>query len=216
MPKGELRLSNDKLEKSKTVTGQVSLHFKKPVRLHKLRVVLVGREKTHWTEGSGESQRSYYSFNNFLNLPLDIWVSEEGEEGCHFEQPFQFQLPNELLPSYSFPQGKIYYSFRALGDWKKVSKSEKRKSRKSSKKEQKDACRRFHKIPFTVLPTPHNFETFAAPILLTKEKKMSGIFGQKQGLIEVKGKLDKTVYKPGESIDVTVYLKNQAARKFTH
>ncbi|XP_017162109.1 arrestin domain-containing protein 3-like [Poecilia reticulata] len=100
-----------------TVTGLVSFNLSKQTKVKSVSVKLKGDGQVHWTEGSGDDERSYSASKRYLKVKE--YLVMEKTEGSVLPQGtnqfmFRLRIPQEDLPS-SFKgiSGSIVYKVEA-------------------------------------------------------------------------------------------------------
>ena len=126
------------------VTGAVILETTREVSTRGLTLDILGRESTEITQGSGENQTTYRSRSDHVAWRLPLAVEGSIPAGS-YRFPFQFQVPNDALPSYAGTHAKVEYSIAARLDvpwWP-------------------DAV---HMVPFYVVFARESIRTFSRPV----------------------------------------------------
>lgn len=126
------------------VSGTVFLETTREVSTRGLTVDILGRESTEITRGSEENETTYRSRADHVRWRQPLAAEGTIAAGSH-RFPFQFQVPNDALPSYSGTHAKVEYSITARLDvpwWP-------------------DAV---HTVPFYVVFARESIRTFSRPV----------------------------------------------------
>jgi hypothetical protein len=110
------------------VSGVIKIYVEEPVSATYLHLVLIGKEKTRWTEERRRrsilsNRNEYYTATlkgekKFLELSFPIWNFGDHLDKGQYTIPFGVQLPNWLPPSFRYEEGylkgEVLYKFKAV------------------------------------------------------------------------------------------------------
>src|SRR4030042_484677 len=172
------------------IKGVLSVHVSKPTRARKIQIAFEGKEHTIIVRGSGDDETTYKENNMIVEQKIDVWDSVNGEYlgPCSELFPFEFQLPNNALPtvtSQNNSRSGITYEIKAKIDRPlaldpKVSR----------------VIQVIHQ-PIDMYPTKTVTETFVNP----------------SGTMHLEVIIDKNVFKPGDRVTGTAKFKQSPNAK---
>jgi hypothetical protein len=110
------------------VSGVIKIYVEEPVSATYLHLVLIGKEKTRWTEERRRrsilsNRNEYYTATlkgekKFLELSFPIWNFGDHLDKGQYTIPFSLKLPDWLFPSFLFKnrnlKGEILYKLKSV------------------------------------------------------------------------------------------------------
>ncbi|CAK8673681.1 unnamed protein product [Clavelina lepadiformis] len=99
------------------VTGTISLHAEKEVKMKEVTVLLAGWCETRWVSDSGGDQKVYKAKEEYCSDKLTLWGGKDQEVGIAIgthQKEFRFQLPTNCPSSYESKNGHVYYMVQVL------------------------------------------------------------------------------------------------------
>ena len=100
------------------VRGTLVVELEEAKSYEKITVLLEGKGKVSWQEGSGNNRVTYYSSERYVDLKTVLWESsqspDETLERGRYTYPFEFVLPENCPSSFRSHVGRIYYKIKGL------------------------------------------------------------------------------------------------------
>ncbi|XP_072559885.1 arrestin domain-containing protein 3-like [Paramormyrops kingsleyae] len=178
------------------LSGRVLLLLSKDAKIKDLWVKATGQALVHWSEGSGDDQRTYSAREKYFKLKQQVAGPEKGKKvvlaaGSHVF-PFTFQIPQGNMPSsFKGAHGKVEYKLEA-----KLSRSWRLPSNAASE--------------FTFVSKPEmSLAQLMSPQHGTVTKKMK-VFTS--GNVTINMNMEQMAYWPAEGSKVTVDVQNSSSR----
>jgi sporulation-control protein spo0M len=99
------------------VKGAVTVSTDTPKDYDRIVVKLYGRADVQWTEGSGDNSTTYSNNVTYIKQRYILWSKENSPVGelpmGEHTFPFQYQLPQNIPPSFEGIVGRVRYEIRA-------------------------------------------------------------------------------------------------------
>ncbi|XP_038560574.1 arrestin domain-containing protein 3-like [Micropterus salmoides] len=179
-----------------TVTGTVAFALTKETKVKSLFVKVKGDANVHWTEGSGDDERSYSAHRRYFKLK-EYLVAEKDKgavlsQGFHCYK-FRFNIPQGDMPS-SFKgfHGKIVYTLEAkmVRSWRRTSGVQK-------------------ELNFVTKSFPHPGQAMC-PQSGSVDKEM-GVFSK--GQVQMSATVNRKVCTPGDTLSVVAKICNSSSKE---
>ncbi|XP_048843116.1 arrestin domain-containing protein 3-like [Brienomyrus brachyistius] len=178
------------------LSGRVLLLLSKDTKIKDIWVKASGQASVHWSEGSGDDQRTYSATEKYFKLKQQVAGPEKGKKivlaaGSHVF-PFTFQIPQGNMPSsFKGAHGKVEYKLEA-----KLSRSWRLPSNAASE--------------FTFVSKPEmSLAQLMSPQQGNVTKKMK-VFTS--GNVTISVNMEQMAYWPAEGSKVTVDIQNNSSR----
>ncbi|XP_028394255.1 arrestin domain-containing protein 3-like [Dendronephthya gigantea] len=208
MPRFDVNFADPKkfFYPGETIFGDIIVRVDSAVKCKKISLKFKGKSSVRWTTGSGDDRKTHWNneeyFNNSVTLvtplpPESEIILQPGD----FHYPFQFQLPNNLPPSFEAPftTGAVLYYMKIKIDvdsWRLKSDIE-------------------EKIPFKVVASPvdlNQTRNLLEPATVTEEKFLCCLCCQ-SGPIRLVGRIQKQAYYLGDQIIFSFEIDNKETDK---
>ncbi|XP_044052624.1 arrestin domain-containing protein 3-like [Siniperca chuatsi] len=186
----------DTFSEGDTITGTLTFTLKKETKVKSLFLKAKGDANVHWTEGSGDDERSYSAHRRYFKLKENLVAGNDKgtvlSQGVHCFK-FRFQIPQGDMPS-SFKgfHGKIVYMLEAKmsRSWRWPTKVQK-------------------EFKFVSKSFPHSSQVMC-PNSGSVDKKM-GVFSK--GQVEMSATVNRNVCCPGDTLSVFAKIHNSSSKK---
>ncbi|XP_006784162.1 arrestin domain-containing protein 3-like isoform X2 [Neolamprologus brichardi] len=184
---------SDTFSEGDTIVGTVSFSLTKAIKVKSVSVKAKGDANVHWSEGSGDDERSYSDHRRYFKVK-ELLVAENAKgtslpQGVHYFK-FRLKIPEGNMPSsFTGCHGKIVYMVEA-----KISRSWRWPS--TVQKEIKFVSKAF-------------LHTVQCPQSGTVSKKMSGL---SKGQVQMSATINRTVCFPGETLSVATKICNSSSK----
>lgn len=178
-----------------TIVGTVSFRLTKAVKVKSVSVKAKGDANVHWSEGSGDDERSYSDHRRYFKVK-ELLVAENAKgislpQGVHLFK-FRLKIPEGNMPSsFTGAHGKIVYMVEA-----KISRSWRWPS--IIQKEIKFVSKAFLQTPQVMCPQSS-----------TVSKKMSGL---SKGQVQMSATINRAACFPGETLSVVAKICNSSSK----
>lgn len=177
------------------IVGTVSFRLTKEAKVKSVYVKAKGDANVHWTEGSGDDERSYSDHRRYFKLK-EIMVAESPKgtsipKGIHIFK-FRFKIPEGIMPSsFSGCSGKVVYMIEAVvtRSWRWPSKVQR-------------------EIKFISKSFQHTAQMMC-PQSGSVSKKMSGL---SKGEVQLSATISRRVCFPGETLSVVAEIHNSSSK----
>ncbi|XP_039875434.1 arrestin domain-containing protein 3-like isoform X2 [Simochromis diagramma] len=184
---------SDTFSEGDTIVGTVSFSLTKAIKVKSVSVKAKGDANVHWSEGSGDDERSYSDHRRYFKVK-ELLVAENAKgtslpQGVHYFK-FRLKIPEGNMPSsFTGCHGKVVYMVEA-----KISRSWRWPS--TVQKEIKFVSKAF-------------LHTVQCPQSSTVSKKMSGL---SKGQVQMSATINRTVCFPGETLSVATKICNSSSK----
>ncbi|XP_039875432.1 arrestin domain-containing protein 3-like isoform X1 [Simochromis diagramma] len=191
---------SDTFSEGDTIVGTVSFSLTKAIKVKSVSVKAKGDANVHWSEGSGDDERSYSDHRRYFKVK-ELLVAENAKgtslpQGVHYFK-FRLKIPEGNMPSsFTGCHGKVVYMVEA-----KISRSWRWPS--TVQKEIKFVSKAFlHTVQVMA-------NTAMCPQSSTVSKKMSGL---SKGQVQMSATINRTVCFPGETLSVATKICNSSSK----